>query len=73
MSNLIFTPTTPADGAEFFEANEESGFSAEWNARTGSFYFENSEDTMDELEKELQMIIDEKDINGSFEVEENNE
>ena len=23
MSNLIFTPTTPADGAEFFEAIED--------------------------------------------------
>jgi hypothetical protein len=69
MYSLTFTPRSVYDATLFREIIASSEFHATWDARDGCFWFEEKEDTIDELEAALQELIDQKNINGYFEAE----
>ncbi len=49
------------------DALENSSLYAEWNASQGFFFFPEEQDLYDELEREIEMLMDENDIQASIE------
>lgn len=68
MVYLNFIPRTNVDANEFKALIDGSDFFAEWHSE-GYFSFEDDEDTVDELEYHLQVLISATGINGHFETE----
>lgn len=68
MSTLYFTPRTQIDANTFnFALGQEDIFDWDYDVRNGVFIFEEQEELLDALEKDLQLILDANDINGYFE------
>ncbi|OCB77978.1 hypothetical protein [Flavobacterium crassostreae] len=68
MATLLFTPRTTIDANIFQYRLDNSPFHAEWNIETGSYEFEEEEQSIDQLEEELALSIT-YDINGYFELQ----
>ena len=64
---LHFTPRTPSDRYQAGQCLED--YTYEYNAEFGSFIFEESEDTIDNLEEQLDRIFTANDVNGYFEAQ----
>jgi hypothetical protein len=67
MANLIFIPRTQVDANQFNQSIDGSDFYAEWDTIEGFFTFEEDDDTIDELERQLQDLCNVNEINGHFE------
>ena len=67
MGNLIFIPRTQVDSNQFNQVIDASDFYAEWDTIEGFFTFEEDDDTIDELERQLQDLCNVNKINGHFE------
>ena len=68
--NLLFTPSSRLDRKAFQKAIDESIWYCEYHSEVNSFYFEEEEDLIDNLEKEIQQICNVNNIDGYFEAEE---
>ena len=69
MAKLFFTARTPKDRDLAHEAFENGDVWFEYDARTGSFSFEEESECLDSLETILQGFLDECGVNGYFEGE----
>ncbi len=68
MATLLFTPRTTMDANLLQHRLDNSIYHAEWNTWTGSYEFQEEEETIDQLEEDLSMSIT-YDINGYFELQ----
>lgn len=66
---LIVTGHTQIDNNEIQDLIDNKGYYAEWNGREGYWFFEEPEETLDELEVELTKEFNKRNINARFEIQ----